>query len=177
MRLETDRLLIRPWREDDCEPFAQINADVAVRKYYYPALLKRAQSDEIIDECMEHLSAHGFAFLALERRQNKKLIGGAGLSWTNDIPGGPRVEIGWILGSSFWRQGFAREASHAWLAHAWKTGLQEVVGYTSAINTPSRALLTSLGMAHDPTNDFADPAVPTDNVLSPHVLFTMMRPI
>jgi len=176
MRLETDQLLIRPWRKDDREPFAKINADAAVRRYYYPAILTRAESDEVIDQCTEHLNAHGFAFLALERRNDRKLIGGAGLSMTNDIPGGPRVEIGWILGSSYWRQGYAKEASRAWLSHAWAKGLPEIVGYTSASNAPSRALMKSLGMSHDAADDFADPTVPPDNPLSPHVLFTIQRP-
>lgn len=176
MRLETDRLIIRPWQDDDREPFAQINADAAVRRYYYPAILTRAQSDEVIEHCTEHLATHGFAFLALERQQDQKLIGGAGLSWTNDIPGGPRVEIGWILGFPYWRQGYANEASRAWLSHAWSIGQQEVIGSTSAINTPSRALMQSLGMSHDSADDFADPTVPPDNSLSPHVLFTIQKP-
>lgn len=176
MHFETERLLIRPWREDDREPFAHFNADAAVRRYYYPAILTRTQSDEVIDQCMAHLNAHGFAFLALERRHDQKLIGGAGLSWTNDIPGEPRVEIGWILGAPYWRHGFAKEASRAWLSHAWANGLPEIVGYTSAINAPSRALMTSLGMSHDPADGFADPTVPPDNPLSPHVLFTIHRP-
>ena len=176
MRVKTERLLIRPWQEEDREPFAQINADLAVRRYYYPAILTRAQSDEVIEQCMGHLNTHGFAFLALERCHDQKLIGGAGLSWTNDVPDGPRVEIGWILGSHYWRQGYASEASRAWLSHAWSNGLQQVVGYTSAINAPSRALMASLGMSHDPADDFADPTVPPDNPLSPHVLFTIQKP-
>jgi RimJ/RimL family protein N-acetyltransferase len=176
MQLETKRLLIRPWQKEDHEPFAGFNADAAVRQFYYPALLTRAQSDEIIEQCMQHLSEHGFGFLALERKSDRELVGGAGLSWTNDVPGGPRVELGWILGEPYWRQGFASEASIAWFDHAWSIGLDEIVGYTSAINTPSRALMTSLGMIHNPADDFADPTVPTDNVLSPHVLFTIERP-
>lgn len=177
MHLKTERLLIRPWHADDLADFARINADPEVRRYYYPALLTRAQSDAIVEQCTTHLAKHGFAFLAVERNADRKLIGGAGLSWTNDVPGDPCIEIGWILGRSFWRQGYAKEASQAWITHAWSLGVKEIVGYTSATNSPSRALMTSLGMSHDPAEDFPDPTVPADNPLSPHVLFRLKKPL
>ncbi len=171
MKIETDRLLIRPWRDDDLPAFAAINADRQVRRYYYPALLSRSQSDEIVEECRTHLAEHGFAFLATERKKDGTLIGGTGLSWTNDVPGGPMIEIGWILGRTHWRQGYARETGHAWLAHAQSLGIDEVIGYTSAINLPSRVQMEALGMTRDPTDDFRDPTVPKEHPLSPHVLY------
>ncbi len=176
MRLETDRLTIRPWQTADLPVFAEINADPEVRRFYYPAVLTRAQSDAVVEQCTQHLHDHGFAFLALERRENKALIGGAGLSWTNDVPGGPAVEIGWILGRAFWRQGYAREASLTWFTHGWSIGLDKIVGYTSEINHPSRRLMTALGMLHDPASDFPDPTVPGGNPLRPHVLHRIFNP-
>ena len=176
MQLATKRLLIRPWQGKDLVPFARINADPHVRHFYYPSILTPAQSNEIIAQCTQHLSDHGFAFLAMERRTDGSLIGGAGLSWTNDIPDGPHVEIGWILGRPHWRQGYAKEAGHAWLAHGWSVGLHEIVGFTSKVNTPSRSLMKSLGMKHNPVDDFADPTVPAENPLSPHVLYRQQHP-
>ncbi|AWZ01045.1 acetyltransferase (GNAT) domain protein [Rhodobiaceae bacterium] len=173
MKIETERLLIRPWAESDLTAFAEINADQDVRRYYYPAILTRAQSDEIAAECMGHLEEHGFAFLATVRKEDGALIGGTGLSWTNDVPGEPAVEIGWILHRAFWRQGYARETGLAWFAHARSLGIKEVIGYTSAINLPSRAQMEALGMTRDPAEDFADPTVPADNPLSPHVLYRL----
>lgn len=177
MHLETKRLLIRPWRVSDRPAFATINADPDVRRYFYPAILSRTQSDEIVDTCMAHLAGHGFAFLAVERKQDKALVGGAGLSWTHDVPGGPAVEIGWILGRPFWRQGYAKETGHAWLAHGWSIGLDEIVGYTSAVNLPSRAQMEALGLTRNPSEDFADPTVPRNDPLSPHVLYRIRRPV
>ncbi len=176
MRLDTPRLTMRPWQAQDLPAFAAINADPEVRRYYYPSLLTRAESDAVVDHCTRHLDRHGFAFLAVERREDGALIGGAGLSWTDDVPGGPVVEIGWILGRPFWRQGYAGEASRAWFAQGWSLGLGQIVGYTSAINQPSRAAMASLGMSYDPRDDFRDPTVPIDNPLSPHVLYRMHRP-
>lgn len=176
MLIETARLTIRPWLPRDLPGWAAINADPEVRQFYYPALLTREESDAEIDQCLKHLHDHGFAFLAIERRDDKALVGGAGLSWADGFPGGPAVEVGWILARRFWRQGYAREASQAWLAHAWSIGLERVVGYTSTINHPSRALMEALGMSRNAADDFADPTVPPGDPLSPHVLYQIDRP-
>lgn len=173
MEIETDRLLIRPWVKNDLATFAEFNADPEVRRYYYPALLSRAQSDEVVAECMRHLNKHGFAFLATVRKEDGALIGGTGLSWTNDVPGDPAIEIGWILGRAYWRQGYARETGLAWFAQARSLGINEVIGYTTATNLPSRAQMEALGMTRNPAEDFADPTVPADNPLSPHVLYRL----
>ncbi len=176
LTLETDRLTIRPWASSDFAPWAVIQRDPEVKRFYYPAILSRAESDATIEHCLAHLAEHGFAFLALERREDGALVGGAGLSWTDNVPGAPAVEIGWMLGRPFWRQGYAREVSLAWFAHGWSIGLAEIVGYTSVINAPSRAVMESLGMTRDPADDFADPTVPEDNPLSPHVLYRIAAP-
>jgi RimJ/RimL family protein N-acetyltransferase len=176
MRLETPRMTIRPWQPSDLPAFAAMIADTEVRRYYHPSLLTRMESDAVMESCMQHLDRHGFAFLALERKEDRALIGGAGLSWTDIVPGEPAVEIGWILAYRFWRQRYAREASEAWLAHGWSLGLREIVGYTSEINLPSRALMEALGMRRDPADDFRDPTVPPDSPLSPHVLYRVGNP-
>ncbi|MGE6784655.1 GNAT family N-acetyltransferase [Ensifer adhaerens] len=173
MQLETQRLRLRPWEERDIAPFAVANADPEVRRYYYPAILTRAETAAMIADCARHLADHGFGFLAVERKSDGALIGGLGLSRAGqEIPGGPHVEIGWILARPYWRQGYALEAASACLDHAWQTlGLGEVIGYTSRINHPSRVLMEKLGMRSDATEDFDDVTVPEGNPLRPHVLY------
>lgn len=100
MRIETERLRLRPWLERDAAPFAVINADPEVRRYYYPAILTPAETAGMIAECDAHLRRHGFAYVALERKVDAAVIGGLGLSIAgDDIPGGPHVEIGWTSGA------------------------------------------------------------------------------
>ncbi|MDH0647534.1 GNAT family N-acetyltransferase [Pseudomonas sp. GD03858] len=178
MLIETPRLRLRPWQAQDVAPFAIANADPDVRRYYYPAILAADETAAMIAECEEHLQAHGFGFVAVERKADGQLVGGVGLSQAGDeIPGGPHVEIGWILAREHWRQGYAFEAASACLQYAWSTlMLPEVIGYTSAINQPSRALMEKLGMRSDPAEDFADATVPLGNPLRPHVLYRIARP-
>ncbi|WP_202964619.1 GNAT family N-acetyltransferase [Inquilinus limosus] len=178
MRLETPRLILRPWEDRDRAGFAAVNADPEVRRYYYPSVLTPAETDAVIDEAMAALAQDGFGFVAVERKEDGALVGGAGLSRPGpEVPGRHPAEIGWILGRAFWRQGYATEIGRACLDAAWtRFGLPAVIGYTSAINTPSRRAMERLGLAHVAGGDFEDVTVPPGDPLRPHVLYRMARP-
>lgn len=178
MRLETDRLRLRPWEDRDRAPFAAINADPEVRRYYYPDVLDAAETDALIDQAMSDLVRDGFGFVAVERKADGLLVGGAGLSRPEPLalqewP----LEIGWILGRAYWGQDYAAEISAACFHHAW-TALKadSVIGYTSAINTPSRRAMLKSGMAEITDAGFEDDSVPLGNPLRPHVLYRINRP-
>jgi RimJ/RimL family protein N-acetyltransferase len=178
MRVETPRLILRPWEDPDRVDFAAINADPEVRRYYYPSVLTAAETSDVIDATIVELAECGFGFVAVERKADGALVGGAGLSRTApEVPGAYPVEIGWILGRAFWRQGYATEIGTACLVAAWsRFGLAEVIGYTSVINTPSRRAMERLGMRQVPGGDFDDVTVPPGNPLRPHVLYRIARP-
>lgn len=175
MRIETDRLLLRPWLRADHEAWAAINADPEIRRYYWPSIQSRSESDAVIVACEQALDEQGFGFVAVERQADHALIGGIGFSWTDEeIPGGRQIEIGWIFGQQYWGQGYAFEAATACLA--WAPGrlpALQAIGYTSEINTPSRRLMEKLGMRRDPAEDFDDITVPEGNPLRPHVLYRL----
>ncbi|ENN88116.1 GCN5-related N-acetyltransferase [Rhizobium freirei PRF 81] len=176
--LETSRLILRPWQDRDRAPFAAINADAKVRRYYYPSLLTATETDKLIDEANERLMQDGFGFLAVERKADGVLIGGAGLSRPGpEVPGSFPLEIGWILGQAHWRQGYATEASHRCLDFAWQQfGAECVIGYTSSVNLPSRQVMEKIGMARVENGDFDDVTVPPGHILRPHALYRVDRP-
>ncbi|MGL4966833.1 MAG: GNAT family N-acetyltransferase [Inquilinus sp.] len=178
MRLETPRLILRPWEDRDRAGFSAINADPEVRRYYHPSVLTPAETDALIDEAAAGLAQDGFGFVAVERKADGALVGGAGLSRPGpEVPGDHPAEIGWILGRAFWRQGHATEIGRACLDAAWaRFGLPAVIGYTSAINTPSRRAMERLGLAYVAGADFDDITVPPGDPLRPHVLYRIVRP-
>lgn len=73
--LETPRLLLRPWRESDHEPFQRMNADPRVMEFY-AAPLSPAESDRM----QAHIAQHRFGFFAAELRATGEFIGFAGMS-------------------------------------------------------------------------------------------------
>lgn len=176
--MQTDRLRLRPWEDRDRAAFAAINADPEVRRYYHPAVLSRDASDAVVDQALADLVRDGFGFLAVERLEDGALVGGAGLSRPD--PAALRawpLEIGWILGRAFWRQGFSVEISRACFDFAWRDlGARSVIGYTSAINQPSRRAMAAAGMTEVADAAFEDDTVPEGDPLRPHVLYRIDRP-
>jgi RimJ/RimL family protein N-acetyltransferase len=175
--VRTSRLVLRQWRAADRAPFAAMNADPAVMAYF-PAPLTRAESDALADVIEAHHTARGFGLWALEIPGVAPFAGFVGLSVPGfTAPFTPCVEIGWRLAAAHWGRGYATEAARAVLAHAWDAvGLDEVVSFTTAGNDRSRAVMTRIGMRHDPDSDFDNPRLPAGHPLRPHVLYRLARP-
>ncbi|MEO0409369.1 MAG: GNAT family N-acetyltransferase [Cyanobacteria bacterium P01_A01_bin.135] len=175
--LTTPRLRLRPWQPSDLEPFAQLNADPEVRRYF-PNCLTREESDASVARFNEHIDQHGFGFWAVELRDTGEFIGFTGLDTLDfDVPFAPAVEIGWRLGRQFWGQGYATEGAREALRYGFEElNLDEIVSITAVENRRSRAVMERLGMAHCPEEDFDHPALPAGHPLQRHVLYRCQRP-
>lgn len=76
------------------------------------------------------------------------LVGRGGPSY-RDIDGARRLELGWVLRSPYWGQGYATEIGRAGLAYAFdELGVHEVVSITERHNRRSRAVMERLGMRY-----------------------------
>ena len=95
--IETDRLILRRWRDADREPFARMNANPAVMEHL-PARLSPEESDQLIQNIEKHFERHGFGLWAAELRATGEFIGFVGLSVPRfETAFTPCVEIGWRL--------------------------------------------------------------------------------
>ena len=173
----TERLLLRRWRPSDLAPFAALNADPRVMRYF-PATLSRAESDVFAERVEEHFAEHGFGLWAVEVPDLGPFIGFVGLSVPRfEASFTPCVEVGWRLAAEYWGAGYAPEAARAALAFGFDTlGLREVLSFTTVPNQPSRRVMEKLGMKHDPSNDFDHPALAEGHALRRHVLYRIARP-
>ena len=174
--LRTDRLVLRAWREEDRAPYAALNADPEVRRWF-PGTLSRAESDAQLDRLQANIETHGFGFWAVEAPGLAPFIGFVGLQRLPfDAPFTPAVEIGWRLAQAFWKRGFATEAAHAVLAHGFgPLAFDEIVAITVPDNHPSRRVMARIGMTRDPSGDFDHPALAADHPLRRHVLYRIAR--
>ena len=153
--LQTDRLILRPWREADREAYAALNADPEVM-HDYPVLPERAWVDAKFDRYSVHFRDHGFGRWVLQRKGDGVLLGYTGIlpTWPGH-PYGEGMEIGWRLVRSAWGQGYATEAAKAALADGFgRLGFDEVVAYTLETNLRSQAVAHRSGMSRDPACDF-----------------------
>jgi ribosomal-protein-alanine N-acetyltransferase len=170
--LRTDRLLLRPWRESDLEPFAAMNADPAVMEHFAKPL-DRAESDAFVDRIKAHFDRHGFGFWAVEALDVAPLVGLVGLAIpTFATHFTPCVEIGWRLALAHWGKGYATEAASAALHYGFEQlGLGEIVAFTVPDNVRSRAVMDRIGMTRSADDDFDHPNLPEGHRLRRHVLY------
>lgn len=179
--LSTTRLTLRPWTDDDRAPFAAMNADPEVMRYF-PAPLTPAESAARFDQLRAELAERGWGWWALSPADSAEFLGFVGLApvgfvapFTVAAATAP-VEIGWRLIRSAWGHGYATEAARAAAAYAFgPLGLAQIVSFTSELNLPSRAVMERLGMTHDPAEDFDHPRLPAGHRLSRHVLYRLSR--
>ncbi len=169
--LPTERLILRPWRAQDFSPFAALNADPEVMRYF-PATLSRAESDAMTLRCQSLIEERGWGFWAAEETSTGAFIGMIGLHTPEaNLPCSPCVEVGWRLAKAHWGQGYATEGAAAALRFAFLVlGLKEVVSFTALPNTPSQAVMRRLGMRRDEAT-FQHPALPKGHRLAEHCLY------
>ena len=173
--LRTERLALRPWRADDLAPFAALNADPRVMRYY-PSPLTRADSDAFVrDRVLSHVEAFGFGLWAVEVAGVAPFIGYVGLlEAAFDARFTPCFEIGWRLAHAFWGNGYATEAARAAIAFGFTEGdLEEIVSFTVPANRRSVAVMERLGMQQD--GEFDHPRLPVGHPLRRHVLYRLQR--
>ncbi|MBI1180661.1 MAG: GNAT family N-acetyltransferase [Alphaproteobacteria bacterium] len=172
--LSNGRIRLRPWREQDRDPFAAMNADARVMEHF-PSQLSRSESDAFVDRIRQHFCEHGFGLWAIELVDTAHFIGFTGLAVPQfSAHFTPCVEIGWRLAFEHWGRGYATEAARLALGYAFGAlALAEVVSFTSTANHRSRAVMERLGMRRDPADDFDHPALPEGHPLRRHVLYRL----
>jgi RimJ/RimL family protein N-acetyltransferase len=174
--MDTERLIMRRWRESDREPFAAMNADPEVMEHF-PSPLTRAESDAFVDKIEWGFGEYGYSLWALEVRETGDFIGFAGLLLqTFEAPFTPAVEVGWRLARHAWGHGYATEAGARALEYGFtEAGLEEIVSMTARLNVRSQAVMERLGLTRDPADDFDFPRLPEGHPLRPSVLYRISR--
>jgi RimJ/RimL family protein N-acetyltransferase len=173
--LRTDRLVLRPWREDDLAPFAALNADPEVMRFF-PGVLDRERSDQVAHRIAADIDERGWGLWAADIPGSAPFAGFIGLTPVDfEAPFTPAVEVGWRLARAHWGRGYAPEGARAALIYAFDTlRLSEVVSMTIPANLPSRRVMEKLGMHRDPADDFDHPRVATWEHCR-HVLYRLRR--
>jgi RimJ/RimL family protein N-acetyltransferase len=163
--------VLRPFTDVDREPFFALNTHPLVVESLGPAP-SRAESDAMIERYAEELDREGWGLWAVESG-GAPFVGMVGLHRVRpELPCAPAVEVGWRLHPDHWGHGYATEAAAASLGYGFgEAGLEEIVAFTTTLNTRSQAVMERIGMEHDPEGDFDHPSVPESSPLRRHVLY------
>ena len=175
-QIRTPRVLLRGWRSEDLDPFAEMSADPEVMRHF-PATLTRAECAAMIDRIGRHFAERGFGLWAAELPGVAPFIGFVGLAVPRfEAPFTPCVEIAWRLGRAHWGHGYVTEAGRALLRHGFTAlGLDQIYSFTVPANLRSRAVMERLGLRHSPNEDFDHPLLVEGHPLRRHVLYRIRR--
>lgn len=147
--IETGRLLLRGWRDEDVEPYARLCADPEVMRFIEAgSTLSPAQAGEQVSRFVRHWEERGFGLWAVEERRSGLFVGFAGFAFQeNWAEGGHKTEIGWRLDRAFWGRGLATEAAKAGVDHGLgKLGLERIISIIQPGNAASRRVAEKAGL-------------------------------
>jgi RimJ/RimL family protein N-acetyltransferase len=142
--LETERLVLRPFREDDVRPLFELSQDPDVVRYVSDGHMPTLQESwRLVAAWIGHWAMRGYGQWAIEERASGRFIGRAGIINPVDWPG---PEVGYLLGRGWWGHGYATEA--AWAAMGWgfrEIGFADLLSLIDPANQASIAVATRLG--------------------------------
>ncbi len=163
-------ILLRQWKDSDLEPFAAMNTDAEVMRFF-PWPLTLEESRQALLGFQQGIDQRGWGLWAVE--VEGELAGFTGLAepkFTAHFT--PCVEIGWRLRREYWGRGIAFAAAQQAMDYAFSIlQLEEIVSFTATINDRSRRLMERLGFSRDPQDDFMHPSLEEGSTLRPHVLY------
>lgn len=170
--IETPRLRLRRWTEDDFEPLAAMCADPRVMEFF-PAVLSREETRAMWTRIHDHFAEYGFGPWVVD--VDGEFAGALGLNWLRyETHFTPCVELGYRLRAEFWGRGLATEAGRAALQYGFEhLGLPEIVAFTIPANKRSRRVMEKLGLVL--SEEFDHPLIAEGHPMRRQALYRISR--
>lgn len=147
--METSRLVLRQFTEDDIDDLFQLNSDPEVMRYLTGGA--PAPREEIRDRIIPSYLAGYERFDRLGTFAAESAATGEFLGWFH-FRAGPgddtgNVELGYRLHRAAWGKGYATEGSRALISMGFTDlGVQRVFAHTLTVNAASRRVMEKCGL-------------------------------
>ena len=142
--IETERLLIRPFKMEDIEPSYIMNLDAEVSKYTGDGgvVSKEEIKRRIVENVFVDYEKYGFGRLAVELKGENKFIGFTGLKYLEDMD---EVDLGYRFMKEYWGKGIATESAKACVNLGFNNlGLKRMIAIVLPKNTGSIRVIEKL---------------------------------
>ena len=140
--METERLILREFRENDFGAYAAMCADAEVMRFL-GGVMKRVDAWRQMAMFLGHWQLRGYGLWAVEEKATGEFIGRVGLL---NPEGWPGLEVAWTLISAKWHQGFATEAARASVDYAFNVvKADKIISMISPENHPSIRVAERIG--------------------------------
>lgn len=165
-RIETERLILRAWRESDVAPFFAMMAEPEVARFLSStqAPMDRIDAWRTLSVLLGHWALRGYGLFVVEEKASGVFVGRVG-AWKPE--GRDEVELGWGLAHTHWGKGYALEAARAagdWMFET--LALERIASFIHIGNTSSQNLARRLDMT---------PGAETFHAGMPHVIWSVAR--
>ena len=155
-RIETERLVLRPWRDGDWHGLHRTYGDAEVMGWIGAGAADLPATAAAVGRMSMHWRLLGYGMFAVEERTSGEIVGRVGLMFHPDWPlDGPKVEVGWTLERSAWGNGYATEGARASLAFGFTVlDLPQIFSMTRPGNVRSRGVMERCGLTKRAELDF-----------------------
>ncbi|MFF1877010.1 GNAT family N-acetyltransferase [Leifsonia sp. NPDC058230] len=145
--LHTDRLVLRPHRMSDLEPWSRIENDPSIRRFlHWPVRNEREVRAHLKDRTRKTVLWQADDFLALAVELDGTVVGDVSMHLRTVVPESRSVEMGWLQLPEYRGKGYATEAAEMLLAFAFHTiRARWVTAIIDVDNESSMALARRLG--------------------------------
>ena len=143
--IETKRLILREYAEDDFNALYALLSD-PVTMQHYPKPYDENGTRRWLSWSLENYQKQGFGWWAMEIKETGEFIGDCGITMQN-IDGETLPEMGYHIHRDYWRQGYGKEAAAA--VRDWfftHTEFDTVYAYMTTDNVASWATAASAGL-------------------------------
>lgn len=145
MEIETERLILRPFREEDLDEEFSIVGDPDTMSFY-PRAYTKAEVAKAIAENIRTFETSGYGLFAVMDKHSGEYVGDCGIT-IQIIDGEEEFEVGYRIRKEYWGQGLAPEAARAMVEYGFKNlGLKKLCSYMAKDHHQSRRTAEKAGM-------------------------------
>ena len=166
--IETSRLLLRTFTEDDAALIYELNLDPDVIRYTHDPIRDRAHASEILERVIiPQYALYDHGRWAVHKRSNLEFLGWCGLKYRAELN---EIDLGYRFKKEGWGKGYATEAAWASIQYAFeKIGLQRIVARAEIDNIGSWKVLEKCGMTYIGDEEVDGYPVKTYEIFAPSV--------
>ncbi len=145
VKIETERLILRPFREEDLDDEFSIVGDSETMSFY-PRAFSKEEVAEIIAENIRTFETSGYGLFAVVDKHSCEYVGDCGIT-IQVIDGEEEFEVGYRIRKEYWGQGLAPEAARAMVEYGFKKlRLKRLCSYMAKEHHQSRRTAEKAGM-------------------------------
>jgi RimJ/RimL family protein N-acetyltransferase len=142
--VETERLILRRWNDEDSTSVAHIYAKPEVMEFIPGGVWSADRTVRAIARMRELDIERGYGFYPVVVKSLGKVVGHCGLGLLEQTP---EIEVAYILDSPYWGQGYASEAARAIVDHAFsRLNISRIVAVAFPENVRSIGVMRAIGM-------------------------------